>query len=68
MSEQARENLRQEKMTKLNCNEWMLVMLMEDNENESIECISWDEEAKECNMATAYSTLMIRSKSEPCCF
>ena len=33
LSEQARENLRQEKMAKLNCNEWMLVMPMEDDEN-----------------------------------
>ena len=67
LSEQARENLRQQKMTKLNRDEWMLVTPTEDDENELIECISWDEEAKECNMARAYSTLMIRSKSEPCC-
>lgn len=68
LSEQARENLRQEKMTTLNCDEWMLVTPTEDDEDELIECISWDEEAKECNMARAYSTLMIRSKSEPRCF
>ena len=68
LSEQARENLRQEKMTKLNCNEWTLVMLTEDDENKLIECISWDDEAKECNMARAYSTMMIRSMTEPCCF
>ena len=40
---------------------------MEDDENELIECISWDEEAKECNMVRVYSTMMIHSKSEPCC-
>ncbi len=35
-------------MTKLNCDVWMLVMPTEDNENELIECMSWDEEAKVC--------------------
>ena len=55
-------------MTKLNPDEWMLVPPTEDDENELIECISWDEDAEECNMARAYSTLMIRSKSETCCF
>jgi hypothetical protein len=68
LSEQARESFRQEKMTKLKCDEWMLVTPTEDDEDKLIECISWDEESKECNMARAYSTLMIRSKSEPCCF
>ena len=53
LSEQARENLRQEKMTTLNCNEWMLVTPTEDDEDELIECVSWDEDAKECNMARA---------------
>ena len=37
LSEQARENLRQEKMTKLNCDEWMLVTLTVDDKNEWIE-------------------------------
>ncbi len=54
-------------MAKLNCDEWTLVTPTEDDKNELIEGISWDEKAKECNMARAYSTLMIRSKSEPCC-
>ena len=40
----------------------------EDNEDKLIKCISWDEKSKEGNMARASSTLMIRSKSKPCCF
>ena len=37
LSEQATENLRQEKMTKLNCDEWTLLTPTEDNKNELIE-------------------------------
>ncbi len=43
-------------MTKLNCNVWMLVTPTEDDENELIECISWDEEAKAC----IWPELMVR--------
>ena len=67
MSEQAKENLRQEKMAKKGSDEWLLVTPTKDDEDELIACISCDDQSMECNLIKTYSSLLNRSKSEPLC-
>ncbi len=46
----------------------VVVTPTEYNKDELMACISSDEPSTEYNIAKTYTSLMIRSKSEPCCF
>jgi hypothetical protein len=67
LSEQAKENLRQEKMAKKCSDEWLLVTPTEDDEDEVIACISCNEQSLGEYMIKVYSSLLTRSKSEAWC-
>ena len=67
LSEQAKENLWQEKMAKKSSNEWLLVTPTKDDEDKLIACISCDDQSMGCNLIKTYSSLLNRSKSEPLC-
>ena len=67
LSEQAKENLRQENMAKKSSNEWMLVTPIKHDEDELIACISCDDQSMECNLIKTYSSLLNQSKSESLC-
>ena len=67
LSEQAKENLQQEKMAKKSSNEWLLVTPTKDDEDKLIACISCDDQSMGCNLIKIYSSLLNRSKSEPLC-
>ena len=61
LSEQAEENLWQEKMAKKLSDEWMLVTSTKDDEDKLIACISCDDQSMGCNLVETYSSLLNRS-------
>jgi hypothetical protein len=65
LSEQDNENICQ---AKKNCNEWLLVTPTEYDEDELLACIKCDEKSNRSDVAMTYISLMLRSKSKPCCF